>query len=171
MTNYLENLILRIHRNAYKLCFNSFGQPLNNAGNMGVFCQSEEDFIGFTEIRKQITITSDNPDQKYFELIDPIVFEAEGDIPKVTYTHLYIRRYDPGEPHIGDVDFFVEVTDYQLLKQRILNGEIIEGARIYDRQDLDMIELYDDDNEALAYVSTKEMAERARIKQSEETQL
>ncbi|MDQ5969492.1 MAG: hypothetical protein QG593_8 [Patescibacteria group bacterium] len=171
MIEELKKRIDRIHLGGYRLCLNYFGEVLGNAGNMGVFCQSEEEYRDFSEERKKITKTSDNSDQKYFELIKPITYDKNSYNPEVIYTHLYIRRYDSEEPHIGDIDFYLEGAEYENLKNRLLNGEIISGVRIYDRQDLDMIELYDDSNDVLAYVSTREMTERARVKQSEETKL
>lgn len=47
----------------------------------------------------------------------------------------------------------------------------MDGARVFDRSDLDMIELYDPDVDALGYVSTNKMTEKVRIKQSEATKL
>ena len=171
MSKDLRQAISQIHNGANRLCLNTFGHVLNNAGNIGVFCQSRDEFERFTEIRKSIIKASNNPNQKYFELIKPIIFNAEGNVPKTTYTHLYIRRFDPEEPHLGDVDFYIPLKEFKNLKQRLILGDKIQGARIYDRQDLDMIELFDPAINVLAYVSTKEMTEKARVKQSEETKL
>lgn len=171
MIDNLKNILDKIHEQAYVLCINTFGKPLKNAGNIGVFCQSEAQYIAFTELRTKMTKQSNDINQKYFELNEPIVYEAVGEIPKATYTHLYIRRYDPEELHIGDVDFYLEDSEFHALKKRVSLGEDVIGARLYDRKDLDMVELYDKSMETLAYVSTKEMTERARVKQSEETVL
>jgi len=47
----------------------------------------------------------------------------------------------------------------------------VNGTRVFDRPDLDMIELYDPDSDALGYVSTEKMSETVRVKQSEHTKL
>lgn len=47
----------------------------------------------------------------------------------------------------------------------------MNGTRVFDRPDLDMIELYDPDSDALGYVSTEKMSETVRVKQSEHTKL
>ncbi|MDQ3239552.1 MAG: hypothetical protein M3P33_03440 [bacterium] len=51
------------------------------------------------------------------------------------------------------------------------NGKKMPGARLFDRPDLDMIELYDPDSDILGYVSTETMTESVRLKQSEITKL
>lgn len=53
----------------------------------------------------------------------------------------------------------------------MLNGKKVKGARVFDRPDLDMIELFDPDSDALGYVSTEKMTETVRVKQSEHTML
>ena len=47
----------------------------------------------------------------------------------------------------------------------------MNGAKIFDRPDLDMVELSDPDIDALAYVSPRAMTEKVRTKQSEFTKL
>ena len=79
------------HYACHKLCKQSFGTYLPNAGNMGVFCHYNDEYEQLVAIRKEITEPSDNPDQKYFKLHEPIVIAAQDDVPETTYTHLYIR--------------------------------------------------------------------------------
>ncbi|MGD0728997.1 MAG: hypothetical protein ABR981_02885 [Candidatus Micrarchaeaceae archaeon] len=43
----------------------------------------------------------------------------------------------------------------------------MKGARVFERTDLDMIELYNPDVDVLAYVSTKKMTQKVRTKQSD----
>jgi hypothetical protein len=167
----LFEAIQYIHFGCYKLCKQSFGKYLANAGNMGVFCHFDNEFEFLKQIRQGITKPSDNPDQKYFELYEPLTISAKEDVPKTTYTHLYIRRPDPNTPQAGDVDFYLEAEEYSKLKQEMLNGKKIKGARIYDRKDLDMIELFDPGIDALAYVSTPVMTEKVRVKLSDATKL
>ena len=122
-------------------------------------------------MRKQIAKPSDDPNQKYFELYEPIVIPAQDDVPETTYTHLYIRKPDIYRAQVGDVDFYLEQSEYYKLKQSLIDGAEIKGARTFPRNDLDMIELYDPDVDALGYVSTNEMSQKVHIKLSEETNL
>lgn len=160
----LLEAIKHIHFACYQLCKDSFGSYLPNAGNMGVFCHYNDEYEFLIELRKQLTEPSNNPDQKYFLLYEPIVIPAEGDVPETTYTHLYIRKPDPYRHHVGDIDFYLEPEEYQGLKQSILDGKHIEGARIFPREDLDMVELHNPDVDALGYVSQKTMTEKVRVK-------
>lgn len=152
------------HFACYKLCKDSFGEYYPNAGNIGVFCHYEEEYEFLTELRKNMTIESDNVNQKYYRLHQPIIIAAKDDIPETTYTFLYIRRPDPYRHHVGDVDFYLEPQKYLELKNSMLNGLTIKGARIFDRIDLDMIELYNPDVDALAYVSTEKMTQAVHLK-------
>lgn len=153
-----------IHEACNKLCKQSFGHYLPNAGNMGVFCHYDAECEFLTKLRQEMTEPSDNPDQKYFKLHEPIVIPSQGDIPETTYTYLYIRKPDPYRHHVGDVDFYLENDEYTKLKQALANGKEVHGARIFPRADLDMIELYDPDIDALGYVSQKTMTEKVRVK-------
>lgn len=168
---HLLEAINYIHFACYKLCKQSFGKYLPNAGNMGVFCHYDDEYERLVAIRKELTESSDDPNQKYFKLHEPIVVPAQDDVPETIYTHLYVRKPDPYRHHVGDVDFYLESEQYKDLKQSLLNGKKIEGARIFPRNDLDMIELFNPDVDALGYVSTNTMSEKVRIKLSEETNL
>lgn len=163
--------IEHIHFACYELCKQSFGEYLPNAGNMGVFCHYEDEYEQLFAIRKELTEPSDDPNQKYFKLHSPIIIAAKKDVPETTYTHLYIRKPDPYRHHVGDVDFYLEPEQYTQLKQSLLNGKIVPCARVFPRNDLDMIELYNPDVDALGYVSTNTMTEKVRVKLSEETNL
>ncbi len=149
----LFKAIKYIHVECYKLCKQTFGKYLQNSGNIGVFCHYEEEFIILKKIREKLTKPSDNPNQKYFQLHTPIVIAARGDVPETTYTHLYIRKPDPYRHHVGDIDFYLELVKYKELKQSIVSGVKIGGARVFPRPDLDMVELYNPDADVLAYVS------------------
>ncbi len=160
-----------IHFACYKLCKQSFDKYLPNAGNMGVFCHYDDEYEQLVEIRKEITEPSDDPNQKYFLLYKPIVIASKDDIPKTTYTHLYIRKPDIYRAQTGDVDFYLEQKQYQELKQSLIDGKAVKGARIFPRNDLDMIELYDPNIDALGYVSTNQMSQKVHKKLSNETNL
>lgn len=160
----LQNLIQKIHIGCFRLCYEAFGKYLSVAGNIGIFCQSEQEFETYTKLREEITYPSTNPDQKYFELKTPIdIVEREG-VPGATYTHLYIRKPSSNSPDGGDIDFVLSDEEYFKLKQKILEGEKIKGASIYDRQGWDNIEIRNSEIDALAYVSTQKMAEKVRVK-------
>ena len=163
--------IEHIHFSSYKLCKQSFGYYLPNSGNLGVFCHYDDEFELLKKIRNEITEKSDNPKLKYFTLIDPIVIPAKEDIPKTAYTHLYIRKPDIYRYQVGDLDFYLDDGEYKELKKEMLNGKQVKGARVFDRQDLDMIELFDPDIDVLAYVSVLTMTEKVRIKMSDATKL
>lgn len=55
----------------------------------------------------------------------------------------------PYRHHVGDLDFFIDPQEYSTLKQSLLDGIQIKGARIFPRTDLNMIELYDPDSDVL----------------------
>jgi len=167
----LYEAIKHTHLECYKLCKQSFGYYLPNAGNIGIFCHYDEEYQYLTTLRKELTETSDNVNQKYFRLHKPIVIKPEGDIPETTYTYLYIRKPDPYRFHVGDVDFYLEQDAYTKLKNEMLAGKVVAGARVFDRPDLDMIELFDPDSDALGYVSTEKMSTSVRVKLSEYTKL
>jgi hypothetical protein len=154
------------HSTCYKLCKQSFGKYLPNAGNIGIFCHYDSEYDYLTTLREELTEPSDNFNQKYFRLHEPIVIPSADDVPETTYTYLYIRKPDPYRYQVGDLDFYLEQSEYDELKQSLLNGTSnIKGARAFDRTDLDMIELHDPEADVLGYVSTHKMTERVRIKQ------
>jgi hypothetical protein len=160
----LTEAIKHTHFECFKLCKEAFGKYLPIAGNMGVFCHYDKEYQFLTKLREEMTESSDNLNQKYFRLHDPIVIPAKDDVPETTYTYLYIRRPDQYRAQVGDVDFVISDDEYKLLKKALQDGSSINGARVFDRPDLDMIELSDPDIDALAYVSTKAMTEKVRVK-------
>ena len=98
-TERLFKIIREVHFDCFRLCRLTFGEYLPTAGNIGVFCQSETDYQQFTDVRKQITKMSRNPNQKYFRLKHSIVIQAYKDIPETIYTYLYIRKPSADTPH------------------------------------------------------------------------
>ncbi|HUW21786.1 MAG TPA: hypothetical protein VMW41_03880 [Candidatus Bathyarchaeia archaeon] len=139
-TQLLE-AIKHIHFECYKLCKQSFRKYLPNAGNMGVSCHYEGEYKKLIKIRERLTEKSEIVNQKYYRLRKPIVIPKKGEVPETTYTYLYIRRPDPYRYHVGDVDFYLEPENYKKLKEEMLKGKKVKGARVFDRPDLDMIEL------------------------------
>jgi hypothetical protein len=160
----LLKAIEHIHFSCFKLCKDSFGEYLPVAGNMGVFCHYEEEYKFLLEIREKITEPSDDPKQKYFKLLEPIVIHAQGDVPDTTYTHMYIRKPDIYRAQVGDVDFMLDEDKYVELKKSLQEGKVMPGARVFERPDLDMVELYNPDVDALGYVSPPEMTQKVRVK-------
>lgn len=168
----LLKAIEHIHFESYKLCKQSFGKYFTNAENIGIFCHYDDEYEFLTNIRKELTDESDNINhQKYFRLLEPIVISAKGDVPEQCYSYLYIRRSDPYRHQVGDADFYLPKDEYNALKQSMLDGKKIKGARVFDRADPDMIELYDPDIDVLTYVSSSTIAESVKAKLSKYTKL
>ncbi len=167
----LLEAIKYLHFSCYQLCKQSFGKYLPNAGNLGIFCHYESEYKVLSKLREELTESSGNIDQKYYRLHEPITIPAQDGIPETTYTFLYIRKPDPYRHHVGDIDYYLEPTQYTELKQSLLDRKTVEGARIFPRNDLDMIELYNPDIDALGYISTSQMTEKVKVKQSNETNL
>lgn len=167
----LFEAIKYLHIECNKLCFETFGRYIPNAGNIGIFCHFEEEFTKLIEIRDQLTIPSKNPDQKYFTLIEPITIDQIDNIPATEYKYLYIRKPKADSPQVGDIDFYFEDQEFELIKQSILTGKVYKNARIYDRPDLNMIEILDPNSDVLPYISTRSETEKVRVKQSEFTVL
>lgn len=160
----LIEAIKHTHFSCFELCKNAFGSYLPVAGNMGIFCHYENEYKILTKIREELTEQSNNFNQKYFFLHEPIVIPAKGDIPETVYTHLYIRKPDQYRAQVGDVDFVLDDEKYIELKKKLESGVEMHGARVFDRPDLDMIEISDPDIDALAYLSTEAMTVKVRIK-------
>lgn len=165
----LLKAIRHIHKESSRLCMRSFGRHLPNAGNMGVFCHYDDEYAYLTSIRESLTEASDNVNQKYFRLHRPIIIPADKELPETIYSYLYIRKPDPYRHHVGDVDYYLDPAEYQKVKTKVIQGSGPPGTRVFERTDLDMIELYDPDVDVLAYVSTTKMVEHVRVKHSSTT--
>lgn len=154
-TSGLFSAITYIHTACHRLCMQSMGRYLPVAGNIGVFAHFEDEYAFLTQLRGEMTDASDKVYGKYFRLHEPIRIPAIGDIPGTLYTFLYIRKPDSNKPQTGDVDFYLEPERYAELKQSLSEGKIIPGARILNRTDLDLIELYNTDTDAFGYIGNK----------------
>lgn len=163
----LEDLISRlntIHTDCNKLCFLALGKYLECSGNIGVFCQNEDEYTIFLKLKDELTKESFNPNQKYFELINAINIEGR-EVPDGVYTHLYIRKPDqtPYGKYLGDVDFVLNFAEYEELKRQVSKG-LVKNAQLYDRPGWDTIQITDPLISSVAYISTKEFAEKVRVK-------
>ncbi len=148
----LQEAIRYIHTSCHKLCKLSLGKYLRIAGNIGIFCHYDDEYAFLTKLREKLTDPSDNIYQKYFRLRKPIVIPAYDDVPETAYIYLYIRKPDPYRYQVGDIDFYLEPEKYAELKKSLSGGQHIRGARVFERSDPDMIELYNPDMDILAYV-------------------
>lgn len=163
------NLLKRvndIHSDCHRLCLYATNKFLPVAGNIGIFCQSEEEYKAFKEGQQEIVKPSDNPNQKYFEQKEPIVIEKTEGIPQAIYTYLYIRKFDPTPygKNKGDIDFVMAEVEYEAFKQDVLEGKTPKGVELYDRRNWDTVQITDPAINSVAYISTKEFSEKVRVK-------
>ncbi len=152
-----------IHVACHQLCKQSFGEYLPVAANIGIFCHYDDEFERLVKFRDELADVNDNWKQKYYRLFEPLTFPAKDGIPAATYTHLYIRFADPYRAQVGDADFVLAAEKYAPLKESLLNGAKVPGARVYTGETkLDMIELYNPDVDALSYVHMHSMEDNVR---------
>ena len=156
--------IKHTHLKCFELCENNFGRYLPVAGNIGIFCHDADEYKFLIKLREELTDESDNWNQKYYRLHQPIVIPAQDDVPGAVYTYLYIRQPDSEKPQVGDVDFVIGKNEFDELKYSLSQGQEIRGIRIFDRPDLDLVELTDPDIDAISFIGTKDMAENVKIK-------
>ncbi len=135
------------------------------AGNIGVFCQSEEEYEKFEEVRKGLIKPSDNSKRKYFKLKEPVVIEAASDTPKAIYRYLYVRKPEttPFGSYLGDIDFVMEPGEYKIFRDSVAAGKV-RGAKLFDRPGWDTVQITDPEISSVAFVSTKEFAEKVRVR-------
>ena len=92
---HMMEAIKHIHFACHTLCMQSLGKYLAVAGNIGIFCHYEDEYIFLKKLQAELTDLSKNVYGKYFLLHKPIIIPTSGDIPKTTYRYLYIRKPDP----------------------------------------------------------------------------
>lgn len=148
----LFNAIEYIHFETHRLCKQNLGFLLPVAGNIGVFCHYEDEFNDLIKLRKELTDININWNQKYFKLYNPIIIPAKDDIPETKYTFLYIRKPDVNMPLVGDADFYLEPDNYKEFKQSVISGKFDKGVKVFERPDLDLVELLDPSIDVSAYV-------------------
>lgn len=165
----LMNAIEYVHFACFELYKKAFKDYLPIAGNIGIFCHYPNEYEFLTRLRENMTEASDNFNQKYFRLHKPITIPSKDGVPEATYTYLYIRKPDPYRHHAGDVDFVLDPIKYAELKQSLERDKSIPGVRTYqsvNKNGLDMIEIYDPDIDALAYIVTETMADILKVTKS-----
>lgn len=152
----LFSALTHIHISCHNLCMQSLGTHLPVAGNIGIFSHDNDEYAWLTQVQQELTDSSDRVYNKYFRLHEPVRIPEIQGVPEGIYTYLYIRKPDPDKPHVGDIDFFMEPIRYTGLKQLLLRGKTLNGLRLMPhRPDLDLIELYAPDIDALGYIGAK----------------
>jgi len=162
----LLSILNQLHIESYQLLKYKFNNYFPNAGNIGIFCQSNEEFEKFNKIKEVITLNTDNNNQKYFTLKKPIVVPKINDIPEITYTYLYIRKPDltPYGKYRGDIDFFTTQEDLNIMMNKVLNNPI-DGLEIYHQKGVgNLIQISNPKFKTVAYLSTKEITENIRVR-------
>ena len=160
--NQLLEAIKFTHLKCFELCKKIFGKYLPVAGNIGIFCHYDDEYKFLTKLREELTEKTDNWNQKYYRLHEPITIPTQDDVPETVYTYLYIRKPDQHK-EVGDVDFVLDEKKYNELKNSLLQGVEIKGIKILNRPNLDLIELFDSDFDVLSFIGTKNMKENVRI--------
>lgn len=145
-----------IHFACHTLCNQSMGRYLPVAGNIGVFCHFDDKHEYLKQLQSELTDLSQSVYGKYYRLHEPFIIPEKEDVPETTYSYLYVRKPDPNKDQVGDVDFYLEPEKHAELKQSLLEGKLIKGARVLaNRPELDFIELYDPDVDALGYIGKR----------------
>lgn len=148
--------LTHIHASCHALSKQHVGHYLPVAGNIGIFCHYEDEYVMLTKLRETLTDASDYVYGKYFRLHEPINIPATDIVPGASYTHLYIRKPDTAKPQVGDLDFYMEPASFIKLKKSVAADGSNSGMRILERPDLDLIEIYDTAIDALGYIGTKQ---------------
>lgn len=161
--NQLMEAIKYIHFSCFKLCKDFFGEYLPVAGNLGVFCHYDDEFRFLTALKENMTDKSDNWNNKYFRLRQPIIVPAQKGISETIYTYLYIRRPDSQKPQVGDVDFVVKGERFAESKRLALSGHKAGKVAAEYRSDLDMVCLSNPDIDVLAYITDTFMNEKGKV--------
>lgn len=150
------------HLKCFELCKKVFGKYLPVAGNIGIFCHYEDEYQFLTKLRKELTKESDNWNQKYYRLYEPITIPAQGGVQDTVYTYLYIRKPDY-HTEVGDVDFVLNSKEYSKLRRNLAKGIKIKGMEILDRPELDLIKLSDPAFDVSSFIGQKDMAENVKV--------
>jgi hypothetical protein len=151
------------HFKCFELCKKVLGKYLSVSGNIGIFCHSDKEYVFLTKLRQELTDELDNWNKKYYRLHKPIIIPSNGGVPDTTYTYLYIRNPDK-HTETGDADFVLNKKEYMKLKNSLLKGEKVKGLKIFDRPELDLMELSDPNIDVFSFIGTKNMTENIKVK-------
>ena len=154
----LLEAIVYVHLRCFALCRKVFDRYLPVSGNIGIFCHYANEYDFLTGIRKELTEESNNWNGKYFRLHTPISVPTKDDVPRATYTYLYVRKPD-FHTEVGDVDFVLGKQAFEELKRQVAEKATRNGVDLLYRPDLDMIRLSETGSDALPYITTKYMSE------------
>lgn len=169
MISNIQRLLIKrvnqIHFDCYNLRKLIFNRYFDNSGNIGVFCQDNNEFQEFTLIAKDLVEISDDSNQKYFKLKDSIIIPTKDEIPDGIYIYLYIRKPDSSSygKFRGDIDFVTNQEEYMDIKKAVIK-EKVNGAELYDRPGWDTIQLSDRSINSVAYLTTADFAEKIRFR-------
>lgn len=148
-----------LHETCNRLCFEAVGTYLPVRGNIGIFCHDYAEFTYLTGLREKLTNPSPNYNEKYFPLKQPITLAATDGIPAATYEYLYIRQVDPYRSQVGDVDFVMSPDPFQAYKEKLITGEFRNGARLFERPQENLIELWRPSYDVVSFVANNDMSE------------
>lgn len=149
-----------VHIACFDLCYKAFGEYLSVAGNVGIFCHYDDEFIELTKLRQLMADETDNWNQKYYRLYKPITISSKNNIPETVYTHLYIRKPDEDKPEVGDIDLVVSRDKFEVYKKMAdEKGKIGQTDALY-RPDLDMIRISQPNVDVLLYITTTFMSQK-----------
>jgi hypothetical protein len=123
----LERIDL-IHQESYEILNNVElieNYSLNNSGNIGIFCQSDREYLEFESLMRIMIKGEIEEDKKYQTLSKEIIVEGKAKNPDASYKYIYIRKYDPTAygKHIGDIDLYVDNESYETLKSEARDKE------------------------------------------------
>lgn len=147
----------------HQLCFSTFGRYLPVRGNVDVFAHYEDEFAGLVSLRENLTNRGVNYKNKYFKLHRPIVVSEQDGVPGATYDFLYIRRVDPYRSQVGDIDFVLPVDDHEAVKPTLNLESFVNGARLFGRPEENIIELWNPDVDAMAYIANRYMRDAVSV--------
>ncbi len=137
----MKELVQKIVKEAKKLkdkYTDQVSAPVNYAC---IFCQSEEEQQSFLEEANKLGVIIEQT------LTGPL-FKISLDTMAGKLQLLKIRKPDPTRPERGDADF--TVSDYPAFKEKYLKNP---SFKLIQKDDFEMIELYDKDADVRAYFS------------------
>lgn len=156
-----------VHETCHKLCHDAVGTYLPVAGNIGIFCHDYDEYTYLTSLREKLTYREPNYKAKYYPLKDSIHFEEKDGIPAATYEYLYVRKVDPYRSHVGDVDFFVSAEVHEKYKDGLTAGDFRNGARLFERPEENLIELWLPQYDVVSFIANAKMQEKVAGKRAD----